>query len=155
MCTRRRLGQLRESDGGDKLKIRKERHYLFAQRSVDTITTAFVHFVSFSKRSPWPKVEGCQTEPDRRAIFADKSLVIRSVGSWLRWPIGCNSLAFLLPPPARMLPHWVESHKTFPILHIVKMFEASARVRKSENFPDSKIFVAKTFRIKRVNCVNF
>ena len=29
------------------------------------------------------------------------------------------------------------------------------RVRKSENFPDSKIFVAKTFRIKRVNCVNF
>ena len=26
---------------------------------------------------------------------------------------------------------------------------------KSENFPDSKIFVAKTFRIKRVNRVNF
>ena len=42
----------RESDGGDKLKIRKERHYLFAQRSVDTITTAFVHFLSFSKSSP-------------------------------------------------------------------------------------------------------
>ena len=29
------------------------------------------------------------------------------------------------------------------------------RVRKSKNFPDSKIFVAKTFRIKRVNRVNF
>ena len=25
------------------------------------------------------------------------------------------------------------------------------RVRKSKNFPDSKIFTAKTFRIKRVN----
>ena len=29
------------------------------------------------------------------------------------------------------------------------------RVRKSKNFPDSKIFVAKTFRIKCVNRVNF
>ena len=29
------------------------------------------------------------------------------------------------------------------------------RVTKGENFPDSKIFVAKTFRIKRVNRVNF
>ena len=29
------------------------------------------------------------------------------------------------------------------------------RVRKGENFPDSKIFVTKTFRIKRVNRVNF
>ena len=29
------------------------------------------------------------------------------------------------------------------------------RVTKSENFPDSKIFVAKTFRIKRVNRVDF
>ena len=29
------------------------------------------------------------------------------------------------------------------------------RVRKSENFPDSKIFVAKTFRMKRVNCIIF
>ena len=29
------------------------------------------------------------------------------------------------------------------------------RVRKNDNFPDSKIFVVKTFRIKRVNCVNF
>ena len=29
------------------------------------------------------------------------------------------------------------------------------RVTKSKNFPDSKIFVAKTFRIKRVNRVNF
>ena len=27
-----------------------------------------------------------------------------------------------------------------------------SRVRKSKNFPDSKIFTAKTFRIKRVNC---
>ena len=31
----------------------------------------------------------------------------------------------------------------------------TVRVRKSENFPDSKIFVAKTFLIKRVNRVNF
>ena len=31
----------------------------------------------------------------------------------------------------------------------------AGRVRKNENFPDSMIFVAKTFRIKRVNCVNF
>ena len=29
------------------------------------------------------------------------------------------------------------------------------RVRKGENFPDSKIFVAKTFRIKPVNCIIF
>ena len=29
------------------------------------------------------------------------------------------------------------------------------RVRKSENFPDSKIFVTKTFRMMRVNCFNF
>ena len=29
------------------------------------------------------------------------------------------------------------------------------RVRKNENFPDSKMFVAKTFRIKRANHVNF
>ena len=29
------------------------------------------------------------------------------------------------------------------------------RVRKSKNFPDSKIFHAKTFRIKRVNCNTF
>ena len=31
----------------------------------------------------------------------------------------------------------------------------NARVTKSKNFPDSKIFVAKTFRIKRVNLANF
>ena len=29
------------------------------------------------------------------------------------------------------------------------------RVTKNENFPESKIFVAKTFRIKRVNRVDF
>ena len=29
------------------------------------------------------------------------------------------------------------------------------RVRKSKNFPDSKIFVAKTFQMMCVNCVNF
>ena len=29
------------------------------------------------------------------------------------------------------------------------------KVTKNENFLDSKIFVAKTFRIKRVNCINF
>ena len=27
--------------------------------------------------------------------------------------------------------------------------------KKSKNFPDSKIFVAKTFRMKRINCINF
>ena len=32
---------------------------------------------------------------------------------------------------------------------------ARARVTKSKNFPDSKIFVAKNFRIKRVNCIIF
>ena len=32
---------------------------------------------------------------------------------------------------------------------------AGVRVTKSKNFPDSKIFVAKTFRIKRVNRDNF
>ena len=30
-----------------------------------------------------------------------------------------------------------------------------SRVTKSENFPDSKIFVAKTFWIKPVNCIIF
>ena len=30
-------------------------------------------------------------------------------------------------------------------------FLFDSRVRKSKNFPDSKIFTAKTFRIKRVN----
>ena len=30
-----------------------------------------------------------------------------------------------------------------------------ARVRKGKNFPDSKIFHAKTFRIKRVICDTF
>ena len=33
--------------------------------------------------------------------------------------------------------------------------EYSARVRKRENILNSKIFVAKTLRIKRINCVNF
>ena len=33
--------------------------------------------------------------------------------------------------------------------------EYSARVRKRENILNGKIFVAKTFRIKRINCVNF
>ena len=32
---------------------------------------------------------------------------------------------------------------------------ANRRVRTSEKFPDGKIFVAKTFQIKRVNRVNF
>ena len=31
------------------------------------------------------------------------------------------------------------------------LVKAMTRVAKSENFPDSKIFVATTFRIKRVN----
>ena len=30
-----------------------------------------------------------------------------------------------------------------------------SRVRKGENFPDSKIFVAKTFWIKPINCIIF
>ena len=33
--------------------------------------------------------------------------------------------------------------------------EDGYRVRKSKNFPDSKIFHVKTFRIKRVNCDTF
>ena len=39
-----------------------------------------------------------------------------------------------------------------PGLHLLVLL---LRVTKSKNFPDSKIFVAKTFRIKRVNRVNF
>ena len=34
-------------------------------------------------------------------------------------------------------------------IHLI--FEHLTRVRKSKNFPDSKIFHAKTFRMKRVN----
>ena len=36
-----------------------------------------------------------------------------------------------------------------------EMLIGSIRVAKSENFPDSKIFVVKTFRVKRVNCIIF
>ena len=32
---------------------------------------------------------------------------------------------------------------------------STCRVRKNENFPDSMIFVAKTFRIKRLKRINF
>ena len=45
----------------------------------------------------------------------------------------------------------VDSVDTADMAYTVNM----VRVTKSENFPDSKIFVAKTFRIKRVNRVNF
>ena len=41
------------------------------------------------------------------------------------------------------------------ILFSTKTHGDHTRARKNENFPDSKIFVAKTFRIKRVNCINF
>ena len=34
----------------------------------------------------------------------------------------------------------------------INLLETLTRVRKSKNFPDSKIFIAKTFRIKCVNC---
>ena len=33
-----------------------------------------------------------------------------------------------------------------------ELLHTLGRVRKSKNFPDSKIFTAKTFRIKCVNC---
>ena len=46
------------------------------------------------------------------------------------------------------------------VVKVTSMMERSSiqiatRVRKVENFPDSKIFVAKTFRIKPVNCIIF
>ena len=46
--------------------------------------------------------------------------------------------------------HFNEAHFTVAFENFLR-----SRVRKNENFPDSKIFVAKTFRIKRVNCINF
>ena len=39
--------------------------------------------------------------------------------------------------------------------HLTRSWNNLDRVRKGENFPDSKIFVAKTFRIKPVNCIIF
>ena len=45
-------------------------------------------------------------------------------------------------------------YKTYINLYVY-VYGNLGRVTKSENFPDSKIFVAKTFRIKRVNRVNF
>ena len=38
---------------------------------------------------------------------------------------------------------------------IMEAMRMVTRVRKSKNFPDSKICVEKTFQIKRVNRVNF
>ena len=56
----------------------------------------------------------------------------------------CNSATFFLPPATH----------SFSALGSV-LSCPSSRVRKSKNFPDSKIFGAKTFRIKRVNRVDF
>ena len=41
------------------------------------------------------------------------------------------------------------------VMALLLFYTSASRVTKSENFPDSKIFVAKTFQIKRVNRVNF
>ena len=48
-------------------------------------------------------------------------------------------------------------HNLWAAAHQASQAEAatSVPVRKNENFPDSMIFVAKTFRIKRVKCINF
>ena len=43
----------------------------------------------------------------------------------------------------------------FPTQSTIPIELGPNRVTKRENLPDSKIFVAKTFRIKSVNCVNF
>ena len=50
---------------------------------------------------------------------------------------------------AMMSPKYTESE---PVRRSKRGTVNVSRVRISENFPDSKIFVAKTFRIKRVNC---
>ena len=40
--------------------------------------------------------------------------------------------------------------------HIVVVYKYKEnKVRKNDNFPGSKIFGAKTFKIKRVNCIIF
>ena len=72
------------------------------------------------------------------------------------------------PTVLKMLVRWTKRTAWKPItLFIVweiciinrafcmKYSNSIIRVTKSENFPVSKIFVAKTFRIKRVNLVNF
>ena len=43
----------------------------------------------------------------------------------------------------------------YSIYHAIQLHKRRSRVTKSENFPDRKFFVAKFFRIKRVNRVNF
>ena len=60
-----------------------------------------------------------------------------------------------LPGALTALPTYylVTLHHTH--LTFLRSLEFSIRVRKNENSPDSKIFVTKTFRKKRVNCINF
>ena len=55
---------------------------------------------------------------------------------------------------------WIKRNRdleTFVFPRLTRTFNTyDHRVRKKQNFPDSKIFVVKTFWIKRaVNCINF
>ena len=71
--------------------------------------------------SSWPPIHGSQADSGRRCLQAN-----------LFWT------SLLHPPPAKAPSSWY-----WP--------PSSSRVRKSENFPDSKIFVTKTLQIKCVN----
>ena len=55
--------------------------------------------------------------------------------------------------------HWALNPLTLHQLalkeRLLKSKSLISRVRKIENFLDSKIFVAKTSQIKRMNCINF
>ena len=53
---------------------------------------------------------------------------------------------------AMMSPKYTESE---PVRRSKRGTVNVSRVTKSENFPDSKIFVAKTFRIKHIKGINF
>ena len=52
-------------------------------------------------------------------------------------------------PPSLMSPEWW--HVCFGVMMVCFSLCTVLRVTKSENFPDSKIFAAKTSQIKRVN----
>ena len=80
------------------------------------------------------------------------------------WPPSSPLLSLATSIPFQV--DWTSNFKTAPlrlfwnkILLWIKVAPPPdiliCRVAKSENFPDSKIFVAKTFRIKRVNRANF
>ena len=72
-----------------------------------------------------------------------------------------EKLIFAAPPsPAAETPlNLVEVHHNHnpPIwqLAVIGVVAMSVQSQKKGNFPDSKIFVARTFHIKGVNCVNF